>query len=238
MRQLEAGLVGTGGFVLGFATGQIVGRWFDASTAFAVGLGFVAGLSGVMAGYRRIYAWKTPGGWAAFVLDSTWAILSTTLGLLVNLSNSVRSGTGFDPDFSVRHNRHVFAGGFAIKRGFANTQGNVISNASLGRADALRDHRNLIERHEGLHVWQQRWFGPIHPAVYVLWGVMGAVVATVFGFSSRKRRVKGVRIGRLVETAAYYDNPFEYWAYKNDGRWDRNSAQGVLKWGSFRWGDE
>jgi len=44
-----------------------------------------------------------------------------------------------------------------------------------------------------------------------------------------------VRIGKLVETAAYYDNPFEYWAYRNDGRWEANSAQPALKWGSFKW---
>ena len=237
-RLLEAGLVGTAGFVLGFGTGQIVAHWFNAPQGVALAMGIVAGLSGGFSGYRQIYAWKTPGGCAAFVLDSSWALISTTLGVVVNLYNSIRPGTGFGPEFSVRQNRHVFAGGFALKRGFANTQGNVISNASVSRGDALGDHRNLIERHEGLHVWQQRWFGPIHPAVYVLWGVVGAVVGTIFGFSSRKRRVKGVRIGRLVETAAYYDNPFEYWAYKNDGRWHKNRAQGVLKWGSFKWRDE
>jgi hypothetical protein len=38
-----------------------------------------------------------------------------------------------------------------------------------------------------------------------------------------------------VETAAYYDNPFEYWAYRNDGRWEANGAHTALKWGSFHW---
>jgi hypothetical protein len=237
-RLLEAVLATAAGFVLGYGTGQILGQWFDAFNGLALVMGIVAGVNGGFAGYRQIYSWATPGGWAAFVLDSTWALISTTLGVVVNVYNSIRPETGFGPEFSVRQNRHVFLGGFALKRGFANTQGNVISNASLGRGDPLGNHRNLIERHEGLHVWQQRWFGPIHPAVYVVWGVLGAIVGTVFGFSSRKRRVKGVRIGRLVETAAYYDNPFEYWAYKNDGRWHRNSAQRVLKWGSFRWRDE
>ena len=35
--------------------------------------------------------------------------------------------------------------------------------------------RSLIERHEGLHVWQQRWFGPIFPIVYGAWMVGGAI---------------------------------------------------------------
>ncbi len=169
------------------------------------------------------------------MLDSSWALVSTTLGVLVNFANTLNRRSGFGSEFSVRRNRHVFARGFALKRGFANTQGPVISNATCGRGDDMASHRNLIERHEGLHVWQQRWFGPLHPLVYVVWGVLGAIVGVIYGALSRKRRVAKVRIGKLVETAAYYDNPFEYWAYKNDDRWKTNSAQPAMKWGSFRW---
>jgi hypothetical protein len=233
-RFIEAVLTGTAGGAVAYLVLEAVTGSSDIGVVAAV----PATLNGLFGGARGIYAWRTPGGWAAFVLDSSWALISTALGVAVNVVNGVRRGTGFSPAFSVRQNRHVFAGGFALKRGFANTQGPVISNATCSRGDAIENHRNLIERHEGLHVWQQRWFGPLHPLVYVVWGLLGIVVGTVYGVSSRKRRVHNVRIGKLVETAAYYDNPFEYWAYRNDGRWQANSAHPALKWGAFKWQDK
>jgi len=232
IRVVEALLAAAGGGAVAYLTIEAVTGSADLGVIAAV----PAVLNGAFAGARRIYAWRTVGGWGAFILDSSWALVSTTLGVAVNLVNLVKRNSWFAPEFSVRQNRHVFARGFALKRGFANTQGPVISNATCGRGDPIENHRNLIERHEGLHVWQQRWFGPIHPLVYVVWGLFGAVVGIIYGVvSSRKRRLKKVRIGKLVETAAYYDNPFEYWAYRNDGRWEANGAHTALKWGSFRW---
>ena len=230
---VEITLATASGTALAFGTAVLLGT----PVPFAVGVAVPAGLNGMFGGARRIYAWRTIGGWGAFVLDSSWALISTTLGVLVSFANTLNRRSGFGPEFSVRKNRHVFAGGFALKRSFANTQGPVISNATLGRGDGLEAHRNLIERHEGLHVWQQRWFGPLHPAIYVVWGVIGAIVGAIYGVSSRKRRVAKVRIGKLMETAAYYDNPFEYWAYKNDDHWETNSAQPAMKWGEFKWRD-
>jgi hypothetical protein len=34
--------------------------------------------------------------------------------------------------------------------------------------------------------------------------------------------------GDLVETAAYYDNPFEYWAYNKQGNWPPGGAKTPL----------
>jgi hypothetical protein len=234
-RLVEAVVTAIGGAAIGYLFGHLLGWWLDLGAGPATAFAVIAGLNGLFAGARRSYAWKTAGGWLAFVLDSSWAMVSTLLGVLVNTYNTSRRGTGYGPEYSIRRNRHVFAGGFALKRGFANTQGNVISNACLGRGDTLADHENLIERHEGLHVWQQRWFGPLHPLIYVIWGAIGIVVGGSFGLASRQRKARGVKVGKLIETAAYYDNPFEYWAYRHDERWDRNSAQPVLKWGSFKW---
>ena len=236
-RVVEALLVGGAGGAIGVGTGLALGSWLSMGW-IPYATGSVAAANGLFGGARGIYAWHSPGGVAAFVLDSSWALLSTALGVLVNAYNTLRPGTRYAPEFSERENRHVFAGGFALKRGFANTQGPVVSNAGLGRDEPLWRRRDLIERHEGLHVWQQRWFGPIHPLVYALWGVFGLFAGGLYGIASRERRRRGVRIGELVETAAYYDNPFEYWAYRNDGRWDRCGAQPVLKWGTFSWPDE
>ncbi len=230
-RAIEAVLAGAAsGAVAYFALEAVTGS-SDVGVVAAV----PAAINGLFGGARGVYAWKTIGGWGAFLLDSSWALISTTLGVAVNLINLFNRGSWYSPEFSVRQNRHVFGRGFALKRSFANTQGPVISNATCGRGDPIENHRNLIERHEGLHVWQQRWFGPLHPAVYIVWGLLGVIVGLVYGVLSRKRRVNKVRVGKLIETAAYYDNPFEYWAYRNDKRWDTNSAHPALKWGSFKW---
>jgi len=234
-RMLEFILTTAAGALLGGGTGLAIGELLDTGPGLAITFAVIGGLNGMYAGSRRVYAWRTPGGWLAFVLDSTWALIGAAQGLIVNTYNTLRPDTEFSEEYSIRRNRHVFGRGFALKRSFATTQGNVISNARLGREAPISQRDSLIENHEGLHVWQQRWFGPLFPMIYVVWGVVGFLVGVIFGVSSRERRRRGVKIGKLVETAAYYDNPFEVWAYRNDDRWDRCSAQPVLKWGSFRW---
>jgi hypothetical protein len=118
-----------------------------------------------------------------------------------------------------------------MERGFAFTHGNVISNASTGRESLVEERRSFIDRHEGLHVWQNRIFGPLYQAVYVAWFAGGALVgAFTWALKKDKPRMK-----KLVETAAYYDNPFEFWAYKRDQHWDSNSADPTLKWRRPRW---
>lgn len=237
IRLIETLFTATLGAAIAYATGMAL-QDVTGATGVAVTAGVIGGLNGLFAGARGIYAWRTPGGVLAFVLDSSWALVSTFLGVLLNVYNTLHPGSEFAPEYSVRRNRHVFGRGFRLKRSFATTQGNVVTNARLGRDAPISERHDLIERHEGLHVWQQRWFGPIFPLTYVVVGVLGGVVGFVFGIASRERRRRGVKIGKLIETAAYYDNPFEIWAYRRDDRWDSNSAQPVLKWGTFKWPDE
>ena len=113
-----------------------------------------------------------------------------------------------------------------MKRGFAFTHGNVISNAATGHDTLADERRGFIDRHEGLHVWQNRIFGPLYQIVYVVWFVLGALVAV----ATKAARRGAPPLRRLVETAAYYDNPFEYWAYRRDDHWVNNSAEPMLKW--------
>ncbi len=63
-------------------------------------------------------------------------------------------------------------GGATLRRGFTFTLGNVVSNASTGRGIPA-DRQRLLDRHEGLHIWQSRTFGPLYQAVYVAWFVLG-----------------------------------------------------------------
>ena len=228
-RVLETGLTTAGAAAIGLGTGLVVGEQVIGGVALAAIAALSAGINGFFSGRRRVYKWNTVGGWYAWIADSSWALITTTLGNVVNIVNVARRGSGYEHGFSFRQNRHVYEGGFFFKRRFANTQGPVISNAATGHRGGLESRREFIDRHETLHVWQQRWFGPIHPFVYVVWAIGGVLVAVAYWVATPRR--SEVPLTRLIETTAYYDNPFEYWAYRNDDHWDNNSALRVLKWG-------
>lgn len=214
----------------GAALGALALRRFGTRAAAAGAL--VAGANGAVSGYRRVYPWHRPVGVAAFVLDSTWGLLGTATSLAAHAAQwTCFRGGDYRADLSVGESRHVYARGFHLKRGFAVTWGNVVSNAA-GRhgldpaTPGGARRRAFVRDHEGLHVWQHRWFGPLFPLTYAAWTAGGAVVGTVVWL-----RHRGESWYRLVETAAYYDNPFEVWAYRNDGRWPPPGAHPLLRWG-------
>lgn len=222
-RGLEAVFVTLGGAGLGWLTGWLVG-----GVPFAIAGATSAGVNGAFGGFRQVYHWGTVAGWYAFVADSTWALVGTTLGVLLNTVNATWPNATFRADFSHRRNRHLYEKGLFLKRHFAFTQGQVISNAGLRRDRPVEHHQRFIDRHEDLHIWQNRWFGPIFQLMYVVWAAGGVLVAIGVGLAKRKSHPS---FGALIQTAAYYDNPFEYWAYKTDEHWDDNGADPILKWG-------
>jgi RHS repeat-associated protein len=233
-----------GGLIYGLANGQgwsslltaletalttTIGMWLGGITGFLVAgpVGLVigavmGGLNGFISGMTGIYNWKSIDGWLAFLSDSTWGLLGTSLGNIVHVINVFWPNSNYRYDLSHRQNRHVYEGGFALKRDFAFTQGNVISNAGLGTGTV---NTAFIANHEELHIWQSRIFGPIFQFTYVAWAVVGFFVATFYWFANTDEDW-----GSLVETAAYYDNPFEYWAYQNDSNWPPSGAHPDLRW--------
>ena len=56
------------------------------------------------------------------------------------------------------------------------------------------------------------------------WGIGGLIVTAVWLTDTSEDW------GSLVETAAYYDNPFEYWAYSNNNNWPPSGANSKLTW--------
>lgn len=205
------GLLGScAGFVVAGPIGGIAG-------------GAVASLHGAIAGWRGVYNWGRPRGWFAFAADSTWGLLGTTLGLFVIVANGALPTSHLEKSLSRRRNRHLHVGGLSLKRGFALTLGPAISNANpsgFGLNDAF------LSRHEELHVWQNRMFGPLFQLTYLVWGAAGLVVACAVWLRNRN-----VPLTKLVETACYYNNPFEYWAYRNDENWPPRGAHPLLAWG-------
>ncbi len=206
--------------VLGGAAGFLVGDAID--TALGIAMGAVAGANGLIGGWRGVYPWRTRKGVLAVALDSTWATLPVAGGLLAHLVAAVRSGE-YLPQLSTRQGHHVYRHGAGLKKGFALTIGNVIS----GAGDVERPSRaKLVTDHEAVHVWQARWFGPIYPLVYGLWSGLGALVGIVVWL----RRGRRERLGAVVESIAYYMNPFEWWAYSRDGLWPPPGLVKGLGW--------
>jgi RHS repeat-associated protein len=228
---LETGLLAAGGFALGAGAGGVAGAGLTAAglgptamTMAGIG-GAMGGLNGILSGMHGIYDWEHPGGWRAFLADSTWGLLGTSIGNFVQIFNII-SGAKYRDDLSRRQNRNVYEGGFYLAKNDAFTQGNVISNAAAGGSSI---DMGLINNHESLHILQNRIFGPIFQVVYVTWAVGGLIVGSVFWLFNTDHSY-----GSLVETAAYFDNPWEYWAYSNQGIWPPAGQPGfdpIIAWG-------
>jgi RHS repeat-associated protein len=214
---LETGLTTAAGAWLGWNVGMLVGGPVGGFIGAAMG-----GMNGLVGGIHGIYDWTSVDGWFAFLSDSTWSLVGTSLGNVVHIINLFYSDSNYREDLSRRQNRNVYEGGFALKGDYAFTQGNVISNAGLGSGSV---DASFIANHEELHIWQQRFFGPLFQATYVVWAVGGFITASVYWcFNSDENW------GSLVETATYFDNPFEYWAYKNDDNWPPSGINPSLAW--------
>jgi hypothetical protein len=177
----------------------------------------VAGANAVISLRRRVYDVRSLRGAGALAIDSSWNLLGSTAALAVHAVNALLPNAAYNDELSRGATYHVYDGGVTMRPGFAFTFGNVVTNAG-GRVE-------LVTRHEALHVWQQRALGPAFPFLYGAWMVGGAVVGALVWLGHRDQPLFS-----LVETAAYYDNPFEFWAYRHEGRWPPNRAHPLLAW--------
>ena len=193
---------------------------------FVIAAGAVGAVSGLVAGVHRIYDWRTARGRAAFVLDHTWALATTATGVLGVAVNRAMGEIAPDVELSERRNRLVHRRGFVLRRGFAVTFGYVVNGAAGTNGDLTPSRRNLVDRHEDVHVWQARVFGPVYAAVYSLWAITGTVTGFVSWLANRERAT----LAQFVDAHAYYRNPFEWHAYSRDGNWPPRSANPELVW--------
>jgi hypothetical protein len=215
-RLVEAISAAAAGAALGGAVGSRV-------RGLGLPLAVVAGANGAISGWRATYDWKSPKGITAFVLDSTWAGLTSAAGLVANAVGMVQPNSGYSVALSERQNRHVYARGLQLRKGFATTFGNVVA----GAGDLSRPRRaKLVTDHENVHAWQARWFGPAYPALYAGWLAGGAAAGV--GVWATVRRDE--RLFKVVESCAYYLNPFEWWAYSRDDHWPPSGIVEGLGW--------
>ncbi len=216
-RLIEAAGVAALGAAFAGAAGSMIGATVPAAV--------IGGLNGAISGWRRVYDWQCSHGLVAFTLDSTWALPVTGAGLVAQLVGLVGPSSGYVPELSERNNRHVYRRGFRLRKGFAITVGNVVSQA--GDVDRPRRAR-LVTDHEDVHVWQGRWFGPAYPLLYGGWMVLGGLVGAVRWVVDRRRQ--GDQLAEVIETAAYYLNPFEWWAYSRDDYWPPGDKVAHFGW--------
>lgn len=200
----ESILTGVAAAILAGLTGRVVGvgRW---------GI-LVGAVSGAVSGRRRVYDWRSRRGVVAFLADHTWALATTTSGVIAMAVNMTRDA-GFEPSLSERQNRMVYRRGFVLRRGFAVTFGNVVNGAADENGELTERRRTLVTVHEDAHVWQARVFGPIYVVVYAGWFAGGALVGAVKWLASDR----SVPLSRTVDAYAYYRNPFERHAYRLQG---------------------
>jgi hypothetical protein len=212
---IEAAAVGALGAGFASAVGAPLGM--------ALPFGFVGAANGAIAGWRQVYDWSCSSGLLAFTLDSTWSIPMTAAGLASQVLGIVRGEPGYDASLSRRANRQVFRRGFVPRRGFVITVGNVVSGA--GDTSVPR-RRRLVTDHEDVHVWQARWFGPFYPILYGAWMVAGGAAGAVVWATRRRNDA----FTKVVESCAYYLNPFEWWAYSRDDHWPPSGKVRGLGW--------
>ena len=203
-RAVEAAAAGAVGAALGGAAGSLVG--------LGIPVAVVAGLNGLVSGWRRVTPGASRRAWSRSCSIPRGRRPPPSPGSPPTPRGAARGAPGYSDALSRRQNRHVYERGLQLRRGFATTFGNVV----CGAGDVSRARRaKLVTDHEDVHVWQARWFGPAYPALYLGWTAgAGAAGAGVWALRHRQQRLT-----RVVESCAYYMNPFEWWAYSRDDHW-------------------
>lgn len=229
LRWLEAVLVGTVGAGLGGASvwvilqvfpSTVVGRSAMLLITSAAG---VSGLNGAICGSRQVYRWSGPSGWLAFLADSTWGQVGTALSDVMHLLGLFFPARVYRTDLSRRHNRHVYEGGWGLGD-IALTLGNLVRMLPTRVRGTPPELVAELVRHETLHITQSRVFGPIFQATFVLWLLPGLLVGAVLGLFVKQP------LGQSIMDVAYFDNPWETWAWRAYGPERGKHHGGLLSW--------
>jgi hypothetical protein len=163
-------------------------------------LAFLVGaLTGGFDGAWSIHRWRREG-LPAFLLDVTWGLAGSGAAVLMHLMN-LGLGPHARGETERRQGAHRYPRGFSPGRGFAFTQGSVMSNT--GDAGPGSD----LFAHEQVHIWQGRLAGPLFWLTYLGWQAVAAPLAATVALIRRRR------VGPFVQWWAYFNNPWERMAY-------------------------
>lgn len=160
----------------------------------------VGAFTGMMDGLWQTHQWAGPGV-VAFALDETWGLAGSTDGDLIHLVNFT---WGDHAVGETRTDAHRYNSGFALQSGFAFTQGAVMSSNP-------RPAGSPVFRHENVHVWQNRAFGPTFILSYIVWFILFLIPGLIYGVASGAGASPGI-LG-----SSYFSQPWETWAYAVQG---------------------
>ena len=160
----------------------------------------VGAFTGTMDGMWQTHQWLGPGV-VAFALDESWGLNGTAQGDLLHLVNF---SWGDHVVGETRTDAHRYKSGFAVKSGFAFTQGAVMSSNTFPAGSPLFSHENT-------HVWQNRLFGPGYVLSYIAWMVVLFIPGLLYGVLS------GNGAGTGIQAFSYFSNPWEAWGYAVQG---------------------
>lgn len=180
----------------------------------------VGAFVGMMDGIWRIHDWKGLG-WLSFPLDMTWGLAGLNYALLLHLVNFAWG----DHVTETRKNGHRYKSGFRLKPTYAFTQGSVMSNLTDSPGTGLF-------RHEMLHIWQNRIFGPFFTLNYIGWMIIWLIPGLIAGLVTKTASGARVGAGSGIERWSYYNCPWEVWAYEVQGL-DRNRFGPELIWSAL-----
>jgi hypothetical protein len=173
-----------------FATKPVVLLWMATS---------VGALTGTFDGMWQTHAW-VGAGVPAFILDETWGLNGTTQAGLLHIVNFT---WGDHVVGETRTDAHRYKSGFAVKPGFAFTEGSVMSSNTQPQGSPLFNHENT-------HVWQNRGFGPFFILSYVSWLIIMLIPGLIVGAASGA-------VGTGITALTYFDQPWEVWGYAVQG---------------------
>ncbi|MCP3914389.1 MAG: hypothetical protein GY711_02405 [bacterium] len=164
----------------------------------------VGAVGGALDGTYRIHAWRGRG-WLTFGLDYTWGLTGSAHACLLHVINAFWGDHADEPARDQRQGVHRYRSGFRPMGGFVFTQGNTMSNCR----DRYRS--TGLFKHEQLHCWQSRVFGPVFILTYAAWAMLFFVPGAVAG------KLTGGGVWRGIQWYSYYNNPWEVWAYTVGG---------------------
>jgi hypothetical protein len=205
--------------VAGLIVGLLVGGAIGAVIGGAIGLAL-----GVFFGWTlaRAHCYeRSPKGVFLFVVDHTWSLLNTVAGsmfLLVSLAkgnelNVVDSRhTGkvvFTRGLIPNRKRIVGPDRHVVRTYFATTVGNVMVGVHPDGSPGLK-------RHEGVHVFQARLFGPFYLPLVAIGFAVAIVLPYWLLYHDRERRpIRSVR--DYFMRGVYPHVWHEEWAYSVGG---------------------